>query len=353
MRFERWLRSGAVLMVIVLSAPACDDSSTNPVDSFDARDAEQAVASMVSAVDTAELANAYGSLESASHLFGGAMAAMVENPLRMEVQGMETAGELAAEVIPSEYLGTTFVWDEGQMSYVAGDAPGAPADGVRVIYYAIDPITGQPASPLNPLGYVDLRDLSTAEANVLALTVVRTSGAEDVTLADYTMTLSFTWTQSMLEYDVASEGFLSNGTDRLNFDLSQSLSATETLVTVDQAYSLDLEGTGHAMSFTATVTSDPASESEDPGTLEAVATITDGEQTVVIDVSYANNTLDGSISHNGATVVLMSGDLGDPIFTDANGDPLTQEQLEALRQLWEHIGDMFEFVERIFGFATA
>ncbi|MGK7312398.1 MAG: hypothetical protein ACN0LA_09185 [Candidatus Longimicrobiales bacterium M2_2A_002] len=353
MRFERWIKCGAALMVIVLSAAACDDSATDPVDQFDARDAEQAMESMISAVDTAELANAYGSLESASYLFSGAMATMLENPVQMDVRGLEPAAELAAEVIPSEYLGTTFVWDEGQLSYVAGDAPGAPADGVRVIYYAIDPITGQPASPLNPLGYVDLRDLSTAEANILALTVVRTSGEEDVTLADYTMELSFTWTQSSLEYDVASEGFLSNGTDQLNFDLSQSLSATETLVTIDQAYSLDLEGTGHAISFTATVTSDPSSQSEDPGTLEAVATITDGEQTVVLDVSYANNALDGSITHNGATVVLMGGDLDDPTFTDANGDPLSQEQLEALRQLWEHIGEMFEFVEKIFGFTAA
>lgn len=353
MRFERWMRYGAVLAVITLSAGACDELGTDPVSDFDAREPAQAMESMVSAVDTAELANAYGSLESASYLFGGTTALMLENPVLMDVRGLETGREPAADVIPPEYLGMTLEWDEGQMSYVVSDAAGAPADGVRVIYYAIDPMTGQPASPLNALGYVDLRDLSTAEADILGLTVVRTSGDEDVTLADYTMELSFTWTQSSFDFDVASAGFLSNGTDQLNFDLSQSLSATETLVTIDQAYTLGLEGTDQAMSFTATVTADPSAQSEDPGTIEAVATITNGEQTVVMDVSYANNALDGTIAHNGVIVVLMGGDLDEPTFTDPEGNPLTQQQMEALQDLWDAIGDMFEFVEGMFGFATA
>lgn len=351
MRSERWLRYGAFLAVIALSTAACDDSGTDPVVDFDARGAALAMESMISAVDTTELANAYGSLEWASYLFSGSMASVLQTPVLMDVRGVEPA-EPAADVIPSEYLGTTFVWDEGQMTYVAGEATGAPADGVRVIYYAIDPTTGQPATPLNALGYVDLRDLSTAEANILAVKVVRTSGTEDVTLADYTLELSFTVTQSSFEYDVASAGFLSNGTDQLNFDLAQSATATETLVTIDQAYSLDLEGTGNALSFVATVTGDPSSQSEDPATVEAVATITDGDQTVVLDVSYADGVLDGSIVHNGVAVVLMSGSLDDPVFTDADGNPLTQEQLEALRQLWDDLGGMFDFVDAIFGFAT-
>lgn len=353
MRFERWIRFSAMLAVVTLSAAACDELGTDPVNDFDARDAAQAMESMVAAVDTAELANAYGSLERASYLFSGTTAMMLENPVQMDVRGLEAERELAAEVIPPEHLGVTFEWSEAEMAYVAGDATGAPSDGVRVIYYAIDPTTGQPASPLNALGYVDLRDLSTADANILGLTVVRTSGDADVTLADYTMELSFTLTQSAFEFDVASAGFLSNGTDQLNFDLSQSLTATETLATIEQAYALDLEGTDQAMSFTGTVTVDQTSQSEDPGTIEAVATITDGQQTVVLDVSYANNALDGTVAHNGITVVLMGGSLDNPTFTDPDGNPLTQQQMEALQDLWDAIGEMFDFVEGMFSFATA
>ena len=48
--------------------------------------------------------------------------------------------------IPSAVLGTTFVWDLDSGTYVASDLSGAPAQGVRFILYAINPVTGLPVA---------------------------------------------------------------------------------------------------------------------------------------------------------------------------------------------------------------
>lgn len=351
MDMSRWTRFGGLaLLAMLLAVSACDDP-TDPAADFDPEDAAQTLQSMTAAVETDELEDAFGSVRLAGQLFGTvSMELAGESPLALDLSSAPESELTAADVIPSEYYGTTFEWSPTEMTYVASDATGAPEDGVRVIYYAIDPTTGQPATPLNPLGYVDLRDLSTAESNRLGVTVVRY--ADEATLADYYLDLSFSFTQSSIAINVASAGFLSNATDQLNFDLSSSVSATETLVTVTQSYSVDLEGTDRAMSFDATVTRDPQSESDQPDTMEAEATISTGTQTVQLDVGYADNVLEGTISSDGAPVVLIGGTLDEPMFTDPDGNPLTEEELDALRSMWEAIGELFEFVAELFGFAT-
>ena len=40
------------------------------------------------------------------------------------------------------------------------DRTGAPANGVRFLLYAVDPVTFQPVEPLVEAGYVDITDLS-------------------------------------------------------------------------------------------------------------------------------------------------------------------------------------------------
>lgn len=347
MWFHRGTRLAATLLLLGLSVAACDDG-TSPTDEFDAQAVADAVESMTAAVETEDLEDAFGSLQWASMLFGEA-GAMVADPLAVDVEGLQAFGDVtAADVIPTEYLGTTFEWDPEQMSYVATDATGAPSDGVRVIYYAIDPTSGFPATPLNPLGHVDLRDLSTEVSDRLDVEVVRS--ADNVTLADYYLDVSFTFTQSSLEVDVAAVGFLSNGTDQLNFNVSQSLSATSTQFTIDLSYAMDLEGTDNAMSFSLVGTGDPQSESGDPESMEVSVMITNGTQTVEIEMMWADDTLDGTVSNNGVVVAHISGTLDDPQFTDPDGNPLTQEQINGLESVWASIGSMFEFVGGLFGF---
>lgn len=351
MELQRWTRPGAVMVVLALSMTACDDGA-GPDGDFDAVSAAQAMESMVSAVDTTELAHAFGSLEAAGSVLDGGVAALVADPVSPDPGTLQALRDpaVAAAVLPPEILGTTYEWSEAELSYVPAEGGVAPEDGIRVIYYAIDPTSGRPATPLNALGYVELRDLSTTESDRLGVKVVRTSG-DAGTLADYYLDLSFTLTQSSFTFDVSSAGYLSNGTDQLNFDVAHGLSATETMITITQEYGLDLEGTDNAVSYSATLTGDPQSQGEEPGTLEATAVITDGTQTVELVVSWAGTALDGTLYHNADEVVLIGGTLDEPEFAGPDGEPLTEEQLAALQSLWESIGEMFDFVENLFAFA--
>lgn len=351
MRFRRWIHVSAVTLLIGVTAAGCDDV-LSPASDFDASEAAQAMESMVGAVETQELEYAFRSLEAVGGVLQGGTAALLAEPVSADpavLAGMREV-EAAADVLPPEYLGTTFEWSEMEQAYVPSDAAGAPEDGIRVIYYAIDPVSDQPASPLNALGQVDLRDLSTMESDRLGVKVVR-YGDPEVTLADYYLDLAFTITQSSFSLAVEAVGYLADGTDQLNFDVAHGLSAAESEVSITQAYSLDLEGTDNAITFTASATADPQSQSEDPETMDAQATITSGSETVVLDIRWADDTLDGTVSHNGAEAVLIGGTLDEPEFTDANGEPLTEDQIAALQQVWESIGEMFEFVEGLFSWA--
>lgn len=351
MCMNHWMRAASLPLLIALLLAGCDEG-TSPTADFDARSAAQAVESMAAAVASDDLEDAFASLGHASELFGGtALDLAVQSPSALDLQRLDVQGErTAAAVIPGEHFGTTFVWDTTEMGYVPSEASGAPDNGVRIVYYAVDPTTGAPATPLNALGYVDLEDQSTSASDRVSVTVVRSS--DEATLADYYLDLAVTYVQSSFSVGIASAGYLSNGTDRLNFDVSQAVSGTETQVTIDQSYSLDLEGTGDTLSFSATVTADPQSESGDPETMDAEATISDGAQTVRLEISFAAGVLAGTIYSNGDAVVLVGGTPDTPTFTDLDGNDLTQEQRAALDSLWESIGDLFEFVGELFGFLT-
>lgn len=351
MELHRWTRVGAGVLLAGLAGVACEDT-LGPTGDFDPQSAAQAMESMVAAVDTGELANAFGSLEAAGGLFSGGTALLLGNPAETDGATLHALADegLSADVLPPEHLGSVFVWSESEGAYVPGDGTVA-TDRIRVVYYAIDPTTGQPASPLNALGYVDLIEMSTMASNRLGVQVVRT-GDTDVMLADYYLDVAFTITQSSLTIDVAALGWLSNGTDQLNFDLAQGLSATDTQVSINQAYSLDLEGTDNAITFTATLTGDPQSQSDSPQSMDAVATVTDGSQSVRMEIAWDGEVLDGTVLHNTVPVVQIGGTLEAPEFTNMNGDPLTEDQVAALQRVWEAFNEMFEFVEGLFGFAT-
>lgn len=354
MELRRWTRFGALVILLAFATTACDET-TGPAGEFDAGQTAQAMQDMVGAVDADEMSDAMWSLSAASALFNTAAAAsLASEPLNPSVATLRGLADLsAADIFPPELpLGTTYVWSETEESYVPGEMTGAPSDGIRILYYAVDPVTGQPATPLNALGHVDLRDLSTMSSDRLGVLVVSTSGETDVTLADYYLDVAYTLTQSSLTLEVASVGFLANGVDQLNFDIAQSMSLSDLDLSISQDYSLDLEGTDKAITYTATLTADPQSESDEPAMMDAVATITGDGQSVRLEISWADQTLDGTLFYGNQPAILISGTLDQPVFTDPAGEPLTEEELNALQTVWEAIGDIFDFVEGLFGFVS-
>src|SRR5439155_449092 len=86
--------------------------------------------------------------------------------------------------------------------------PGAPSNGVRFILYALD-LGGQPIAT-QPIGYADLMDESSGNAQTLHILVVGTTTDPAVTYLDYTVSAIVGATSA----SGAVVGFISDGTER-------------------------------------------------------------------------------------------------------------------------------------------
>jgi len=126
---------------------------------------------------------------------------------------------ISASVVPPQYLGQTFVWDDATHQYVVGPDAG-PTNGVRIILYALDPLTGNVAEPSNAVGFVDLLDESTTSPAVNKLHVIVQGGtpaSPNVTYADYTVSGSVTGNPATT-FNASAVGFVSDGTHPLTFN---------------------------------------------------------------------------------------------------------------------------------------
>ncbi len=337
------VRAGALMMALGLAVVACEGDGTGPDPDFDSVVTAEAVSEMMTMSE--ELAPALAGMQAASYLFVGSAAGAVladggvmgPAAARQLLEG----GAAAASYIPPEYHGVTYVWSESE-GYVASEDAGAPTSGVRLIFYAINPVTRVPVTPLNRLGYVDLEDESTEAMNRLAVLVV-SDGAG--TLADYDVESAFTFTQSSFEMHTASAGFLSDGTATLNFDFGVDMAFTETAMSMTQDFSMGLAGTSKALSFRTTLTGDPQTEE---GTIEMEITINDGSAEVVFEVATdENESMDGEVRYQGTVVALIGGTSGNPTFTSPSGSPLTQEDLAGLEEVMGSLEGLFELADQV------
>ena len=262
------------------------------------------------------------------------------------VRNYGLSGSAAEPVFPPELLGTTFEWNFVEGHYVPTERAGAPANGLRFILYAIDPLTQAPVDPLVETGHLDLTDEGTASTTRLGLEAV--SGSE--TLIDYFIELSYLLLGDDISVTVAAEGFISDGTDRLDFVLTQAatlLSSTET-IEMDLVYALSLAGEN--VSVTVEVHGDFDFSGENP--IEAATVelrVQNGTEFVDFEMGLnADNSLTGVIKYNGVDVVYVSGTEGDPVFESATGEPLTLEEVAALIDLFNMIDDVFDLVDDLF-----
>lgn len=348
----RFARRLAPALVLLTALAACDDA-TGPGSDFDATAAADVMESMVATSDGLE--DAFASMEAAGTLFQNeGTALLVAGGPTVDADRIQryVAGPFdpAAAFFPANYLGVTFEYSEAEGHYVPTELEGAPEDGIRIIYYAVDPFTHEPQAEA-PLGHIDLRDLSSASSDRLGVEVVNTSGDAPVTLASYTVDVSWTLTETSIGAAVASEGYLSNGQDQLNFDLANTISLSESEVVLTQDYGMDLEGTDLSVAYLGEVVADPSAESG--GTLSMTATVTHEGQAVVFDVVATDEALDGTVSYGvggSSTIVAYIGGTPEaPEFTDAGGNEIDPSELEALQVVFGALSALFELAEGILG----
>jgi hypothetical protein len=256
------------------------------------------------------------------------------------------SGSAAAPIFPSNLLGVTFTWDPGLGRYAVSQLTGAPANGVRFILYAMDPLTRQPVLPLVEIGFVDLTDESDAAATRLG--VYAESGG--VALIDYVIEGSYATVGQDIAVTLDAAGYFSDGSVRLDFDLSQSatISQTSQTISLDVQYNLSVAGADLSVALDLTGEFSFAQDGG-PETAAATLTINNGSDQVVMTLDLAaDNTLSGVINYNGAPAVLISGTEADPVFTRPDGEPLTQADMTALTDIFGLLEDVFDFAENLF-----
>lgn len=341
-RLSPWVLALAPLMLA-----GCDGDATGP-GIFDPALTAEAMHDMEAAGD--EVGEAFVSLSLAGSLFDGSTAAAMmpssERGLLMDESATRLYAASVGPFFPSNYLGVTFVWSFAEQRYVPSEETGAPTDGIRVVYYAVDPTTEAPAEPLNALGYIDLRDLSGAASQRLGVQVVRTTGGSNTTLADYYLDASYSSTATELSVRQQAEGYLSNGTDRLDFDLVNDASFTETDFIVEQAYEMALAGTDVRVTYDGVIALDWETET---GSITISATVAGHGSSVRFELSSDGETLEGGVYHGDRLVATISGTGDAPVFTNAEtGEELTAEQLEHLAGIFHSVERMFELAAGLF-----
>ena len=353
----RKLKWTPLAAVLALAAGACSDSGTSPVDpaDFDPVATEQAVQDLQNRLnDDSDMMVSLGLVSEGLGMQMGASWVMPRGLDRAAtpfsarfVRSYALSGSAAEPVFPPELLGVTFEWNLLEGHYVPTERPDAPANGVRFILYAIDPLTRVPTDPLVESGHLDLTDEGGASTTRLGIEAV--SGAE--TLIDYFIDLSYALLGGDdISVTVAVEGFISDGVDRLDFDLSQGatlLASTET-IEMDLVYSLSLAGEN--VSVTVEMHGEFDFTGENPVEAATVELrVQNGTEFVSFEIALnADNSLTGVIKYMGTTVVNISGTEGDPVFTGAGGEPLTPEGVAALIDLFNMIDDVFDLVEDLF-----
>ncbi len=232
-----------------------------------------------------------------------------------------------ASAIPAPALGQTFEFNPTTDEYEMGERAGAPANGVRFVLYAIDPVTERPVEPLVETGYVDLTRTAT-NSSATARVQVYGGGATLVKALDYSATVAGTVTVPT----VRVVGFARNAADSLGFSLVTGVSLASQSVTID--WRTALLSRGLTSRLRQTIGAGPADEPV--FTIDAAIQSPNGR----VDLDGSINGLSGgslAVDVNGrnfATMTLTGGEDEDPTIVNGQGQPLTAGEEAVLRQIF-------------------
>jgi hypothetical protein len=271
------------------------------------------------------VASSVAAMDIRSRSLAGRQAAAIRSAKRLAAllpAGANKSFSASSAAIPPEIAGKTYAYSGG--TYVATDRTGAPANGVRFLLYAVDPVTFVPVEPLVETGYVDITDLSGGSTQAARLQVV--SGT--TTYLDYTVTAnSFTGRITLV-------GFVTDGSNRANLNLRTTVTNTGLTLT----YSLDVPQRDVSIDVTLTA-SDFVGEGGTVG--------------INLSMSGPNGTLSmtGQFTATGATLTVRTGGTtfatitatggAEPVITGADGLPISDEDAAALHSIFELISEAF------------
>jgi len=254
------------------------------------------------------------------------------------------SGGIAASIFPpAVVLGTTYTWNATTLQYEANDPavlPGAPSNGVRFILYALD-LGGQPIAT-QPIGYADLMDESSGNAQTLHILVVGTTTDPPVTYLDYTVS----GTVGATSASGTVVGFISDGTQRLDFNVA--IAQTTGSATFDIRF--DVNATDSHVRLRMTLTA------PDQNTLRLAIDFRLQFGTEVVTVRGTETVDLVTLSTSGTVTVLVGGGIYATITeTDGSipcagggGQELTADDLTALHAIFDAIATTFQQFDALF-----
>ncbi len=333
-------------LAAALAAAACGESTspaaTDPsafvpaVNGLNASFSQNAVFQSLMALGGKSVLGAPVAPSPAAELGGPHALAVARRSLALMQQLADRAPTAVAALFPVNVLGKTFVWDQasGRYRILDSTATGAPAAGTRFVLYQVDTATGQPRLPLTTTGNVDLTDVSTPQADALALQVhVGSQTAADYTIANVTTTTTDTLRAAGYVVDIVAGGV------PVTFNLAHALSLTDSsLVTKYLAAS---NGASVAMSTSITGASNNQSLALDwliqkGGTVEVVGSATPALTSVQFKINGSE----------WATATQAAG--GTPTISGANGRSLTAGELVALGAILEGCFSIYQQLTVVF-----
>lgn len=342
-------RVGAKLAVLsaLLVVAACGKDGPNYPDVFDP-------AAMQEQLNTANAAMASPATESFASIGyliefalddGSGEPLMLETPAQLLTEGplglrgsvarrLRSSGTSIANAIPAAALGKTFTYDPALDEYTASEETGAPANGVRFVLYAVDPIEGGIVEPLVEVGHVDLTRTATS-STASARVRVYAGTANPTTVLDYTARVG----GSVASPRVEVEGFAENSEDRLEFSLATAFSLADESININWVARVPTQGLVTRLNQRFSGDVNPAF------TIDAAVVSPSGR----IDIDGTINEATGGtlgVKVNGetfATMALTSGE-GEPTLVNADGDPLTEDEQAVLLQVFQWFaGAIFVF----------
>ncbi len=155
-----------------------------------------------------------------------------------------------------------------------------------------------------------------------------------------------TGTFGQTSFTLNTDGFVSNGQQQLRFGLNVG----------GTAQSVDFDFNFSFATFSARLEFEGQIVDDNLGSGSMVVTFTDtsnrGNARFSLSVDSQGVIGENSgVTMNGDPVAIITGTVDDPLVTNAEGDPLTPTELQALGELFHGIGDVFELFMNIFIFS--
>jgi hypothetical protein len=333
----------ALSLILAFGLTACNDS-TGPNDDFDPAESAADLQAVSDAFDT----DVYQSLSAMGEGFGVAVGApalaqqaidagwiAVSSPDKWEQYGSAVVDAMSANaaaiLIPESFRGRTYEYHPMEGYYHNPERTGAPENGIRFILYEVNPITGEPGS--TEIGHVDVLDESTDDAAVVRLRVM----SNEVEYINYTITA----TVGVGSLGVEIAGYVSDGTNRVDFTLDHTIDATFGSARAEIDYLIEVVDRDFSMTANMVIEFDAGTES---GSITILATWQQGSNSISVtgsvDMASDGGTLEVHVNGDLFATITMTGE--SITVVGADGGALSAEHIQALQNITDALGDVFD-----------